>query len=100
MDYDHLPVMLPSPVKPLHDDYDSGTETDLEHSKEVKEQFWGTTRIPSPKSDRQFISLARMKSENGVAREYLPTGGLRSLVPMNLRTRTTSAQMPMGAEVD
>lgn len=100
MDYDHLPVMLPLPVKPLHDDYDSGTETDLEHSNEVKERFWGTTRIPSPKSDRQFISLARMKSENGVARGYLPTGGLRSLVPMNLRTRTTSAQMPMGDEVD
>ena len=100
MDYEHLPVMLPLPVKPLHDDYDSGTETDLEHSNKVKERFWGTTRIPSPKSDRQFISLARMKSENGVARGYVPTGGLRSLVPMNLRTRTTSAQMPMGDEVD
>lgn len=91
MDYERLPVVLPLPVKPLHDDYDSGTETDLEHSMEVKDQFWGTTRIPSPKSDRQFISLARMKSENRVAREYLPTGGLRSLVPMNPRTTTTSA---------
>ena len=93
MDYDHPPLALPLPVKLLHDDYDSEEETDLEHSKEVKEQFWGTTRIPSPKSDRQFISLARMKSENGVAREYLPTGGLKSLAPMNLRT--TSAQMPL-----
>lgn len=93
MDYDHPPLVLPVPVKLLHDDYDS-EETDLEHSKEVKEQFWGTTRIPSPRSDRQFISLARMKSENGVAREYLPTGGLKSLAPMNLRA--TSAQMPLG----
>jgi hypothetical protein len=98
--YDHLPLVLPLPVKPLHDGHDSGAEADLEHSKEVKEQFWGTTRIPSPKSDRQFISLARMKSENGVARGYLPTGGLKSLVPMSLRTTTTSAQLPQGDEVD
>jgi len=99
-EYDHFPLVLPLPVKPRHDDHDSGAETDLEHSKEVNEQFWGTTRIPSPKSDRQFISLARMKSENGVARGYLPTGGLKSLAPMNLRTTTTSAQMPLGDGVD
>lgn len=99
MDHDRLPLMLPLPVKPLHDDYDSGAETDLEHSHEVKEQFWRTTRIPSPKSDRQFISLARMKSEIGVGREYLSTGGLKSLVPMSLRT-TTTAKMPLCDWVD
>jgi len=99
MDYDRLALMLPLPVKPLHDDYDSGAETDLEHSHEVKEQFWRTTRIPSPKSDRQFISLARMKSEIGVGREYLSTGGLKSLAPMNLRT-TTTAKMPLCDWVD
>lgn len=100
MDYDSLPLASPLPMEFLHDDHDSGAKTDLEHSKEITEQFWGTIRIPSPKTDRQFISLARMKSENGVARGYFPTGGLKSLAPMNLRTTTTSTQIPLGNEVD
>lgn len=100
VNYGHLLLAPPLPVEPLHNDHDSETETDPENLKEVDEQFWGTTHIPSPKSDREFISLARMKLENGVASGYFPTGGLKSLVPMNLRTMTTSMQLPLGGEVD
>ena len=99
-DYDHRPLAPALSVEPLHVDHDSGAETDLEDSKEVTEQFWGTTRIPSPTSDRQFISLARMKLGNRVARGYFPTGGLKSLAPMHISTTTTSLQMPLGNEVD
>jgi hypothetical protein len=100
MDYDHLPLAPLLQVEPLQDEHDSVEETELCHVKKVKEQFWGTTRVPAPKSDRHFISLARMKSEIGVARRYFATGGLESLVPMNLRTTAASALMPPGNEVD
>lgn len=90
-DYDHLAPALS--VEPLHDNRDSGAETDLEHSKEVIEQFWGTTRVPSPKSDRQFISLARTKSKNGGVKGYFSTGGLKSLAPMNIFTGTASTHI-------
>lgn len=94
-DYDHAPALS---VEPLHDNHDSGAETDLEHSKEVVEQFWGTTRVPSPKSDRQFISLARTKSKNGGVKGYFSTGGLKSLAPMNIFTTTSSTSL--GSKVD
>ena len=100
MDYDHLPLAPALPVEPLHNDHDSGAETDVEHSTGVTEQFWVTTRIPSPKSDRQFISLARIKSANGVASGYFSTGGLKSLAPTNISTITTSRQIPLGNKVD